>query len=95
MALGNVSGATPAAPAERDLAVVSLAAGTYDGVRLGGDLEEVSITITAGQVEPLLLGIESGHLIPGAAYTGNDEVNLGLGELAGKFVAMPAWSTRS
>jgi cytochrome oxidase Cu insertion factor (SCO1/SenC/PrrC family) len=89
--LGNVSGAVAAAPAERDLTVVSLPAGVYDGVRLGSDLQNVSITITAGQVEPLLLGIDSGHLIPGAAYAGNDEVNLGLGELAGRFVAMPAY----
>jgi hypothetical protein len=89
--LGNVSGAVPAAPAERDLTVVSLSAGVYDGVRLGGDLQNVSFTITGGQVEPLLLGIDSGNLIPGAAYAGNDEVNLGLGELAGRFVAMPAY----
>src|SRR5207245_8942416 len=27
----------------------------------------------------------------GAVYAGNDEVNLGLGELAGKFVAMPGF----
>ena len=89
VALGDVSGAVPAAPAEREVAVLSIPAGKYDGVRLGGALQDVSITVTAGQVEPLLLGIESGHLIPGAAYAGNDEVNLGLGELGGKFVAMP------
>jgi len=89
VALGDVSGAVPAAPQERDLKAVSLRAGTYDGVRLGTDVQSLSITITAGQVAPLLLGIEDGHLIPGAAYAGNDEVNLGLGELAGKFVAMP------
>jgi cytochrome oxidase Cu insertion factor (SCO1/SenC/PrrC family) len=91
VALGNVSGAAPAAPTERDLTTVSLAAGAYDGVRLGGEIQNVSITIAAGQVEPLLLGIDSGHLIPGAAYAGNDEVNLGLGELAGKFVALPSY----
>jgi len=89
--LGNVSGSVPAAPAERDLMAVSLAVGAYDGVRLGSDLQNVSFTIAAGQVEPLLLGIDGGHLIPGAAYAGNDEVNLGLGELAGRFVAMPAY----
>jgi cytochrome oxidase Cu insertion factor (SCO1/SenC/PrrC family) len=91
VALGDVSGAVPAAPQERDLKAISVRIGTYDGVRLGTDLQSVSITITAGQVEPLLLGIEDGHLIPGAAYAGNDEVNLGLGELGGKFVAMPAF----
>jgi cytochrome oxidase Cu insertion factor (SCO1/SenC/PrrC family) len=91
VALGDVSGAVPAAPQERDLKVVSVRVGTYDGVRLGSDLQSISITVTAGQVEPLLLGIEDGHLIPGAVYAGNDELNLGLGELGGKFVPLPAF----
>jgi cytochrome oxidase Cu insertion factor (SCO1/SenC/PrrC family) len=91
VALGDVSGVAPAAPAEREVTTVSIPAGAYDWVRLGGDIQKVPITITAGQVEPLLLGIESGHLIAGAAYAGNDEVNLGLGELGGKFVAMPPY----
>src|SRR5205814_358736 len=60
-------------------------------IRLRGDVERVSVTVKAGQVEPLLLGIETGNLIPGAVYAGNDEVNLGLGELAGKFVPMPGF----
>jgi cytochrome oxidase Cu insertion factor (SCO1/SenC/PrrC family) len=88
-ALGNVSSTVPAAPTERDMLDVSIAVGAYDGVRLGADTQEVAISVVAGQVEPLLLGIDSGHLIPGGAYAGNDEVNLGLGELAGKYVAVP------
>jgi cytochrome oxidase Cu insertion factor (SCO1/SenC/PrrC family) len=91
VALGDVSGAVPAAPAEHELLAASVAAGAYDGVQLADHLQNVAFTITAGQVEPLLLGIELGRLIPGAAYAGNDEVNLGLGELGGKFVAMPAF----
>jgi cytochrome oxidase Cu insertion factor (SCO1/SenC/PrrC family) len=91
VALGNVSSSVPAAPNERDMLDVSVAVGAYDGVRLGADTQELAITVVAGQVEPLLLGIDSGHLIPGGAYAGNDEVNLGLGELAGKFVAMPPY----
>lgn len=91
VALGEISGSAPAAPAERDVTTVSMPAGGYDSVRLGGDIQRVAITITTGQVEPLLLGIDSGHLIAGAAYAGNDEVNLGLGELSGKFVAMPGF----
>ena len=89
VSLGDVSGAAPAAPAERDVTAVSLPSGAYDSVRLGGDVQRVAIRITTGQVEPLLLGIDAGHLIAGSAYAGNDEVNLGLGELSGKFVAMP------
>ena len=92
VALGDVFGPVPAAPAERDVTSVSLPAGAYDWVRLGGDIQRVSITITAGQVEPLLLGVDSGRLIAGSAYAGNDEVNLGLGELSGKFVAMPSYA---
>lgn len=91
-AVGDVSGAVPAAPDQRQLFEVALPAGTYQGVRLGDAVEPVTIVISAGHVEPLLLGVEDGKLIPGAAYAGNDDVNLGLGELAGKFVAMPAFA---
>jgi cytochrome oxidase Cu insertion factor (SCO1/SenC/PrrC family) len=89
VALGDVSGAVPAAPSEHELLAASVPVGAYDGVRLGDNLQNVPFTVSAGQVEPLLLGIELGHLIPGAVYAGNDEVNLGRGELGGKFVAMP------
>ena len=87
-AVGSVSGSVPAAPQERELLTVSIPTGSYNAVRLGEDLDRVTLTITAGQVAPLLLGIDLGHLIPGAVYAGNNEVNLGLGELAGKFVPM-------
>lgn len=90
-ALGTVSGTVPAAPEQRELLAVPVAVGDYDGVHLGGGEQPVAIAITAGRVEPLLLGLDGGHLISGAAYAGNDQVNLGLGELAGKFVAMPAF----
>jgi cytochrome oxidase Cu insertion factor (SCO1/SenC/PrrC family) len=91
-AVGTVSGDVPAAPAQRQLLEVALPAGTYDAVRVASDVQPVTLTITAGQVQPLLLGVDSGQLLPGAVYAGNDEVNLGLGELGGKFVAMPAFN---
>ena len=90
-ALGAVSGQVPAAPDQRELLVVPVAVGAYDGLRLGDDQAVVSVVVTAGQVEPVLVGIASGRLIYGAAYAGNDQVNLGLGELSGKFVPMPAF----
>ncbi|TAN32546.1 redoxin domain-containing protein [bacterium] len=89
VALGNVSGDVPAAPNQRELVQVSIAVGAYDGIRLGADEQALPMTVTAGRVEPLLLGIDSGHLLAGAVYAGNDDVNLGLGELGGKFVALP------
>jgi cytochrome oxidase Cu insertion factor (SCO1/SenC/PrrC family) len=87
-ALGSVSGSVPAAPRERELLTVAVPAGTYTAIRLGNDVENVTLTITAKKVQPLLIGVDSGRLIPGAAYAGNNEVNLGLGELGGKFVPM-------
>ena len=90
-AVGTVSGSVPAAPDERELLAVPVPAGTYTGISLGDDVTQVDIHVTAGQVEPVLIGIEGGRLIAGAAYAGNDQLNLGLGELAGKFVSMPAF----
>src|SRR5216683_4319201 len=89
--LGSVSGSVPPAPEQRELLALKVAVGDYNGVRFGADEQPVAISVVAGKVEPLLLGIESGHLIIGAAYAGNDQVNLGLGELSGKFVAMPTF----
>ena len=88
---GSISGNVPPAPDQRQLIALPFPAASYDHIRFRGDVERVSVTVTAGQVEPLLLGIDAGNLIPGAVYAGNDEVNLGLGELAGKFVPMPSF----
>ncbi len=92
LSVGSASGAFPAAPSQRELLGLSVPAGAYDAVEMGGDTAPIHATVSAGQVEPILLGIESGHLIQGAAYAGNDELNLGLGELSGKFVAMPSFA---
>lgn len=86
---GTVAGSVPAAPDQQQLLAVTMRAGGYDAVRLGGRSERVALTVAAGRVEPLLLGIKDGGLAPGAAYAGNDDVNLGLGELSGKFVPLP------
>ena len=92
IALGEVSGAVPAAPQQRELLALPVAVGSYDGVRVGDDQASLPVVVAAGQVEPILLGLEAGRLVPGAAYAGNDQVNLGLGELSGKFVPMPPFS---
>ena len=90
--LGSISGSIPAAPAQRELLALPVAVGDYNGVRFGLVEQPVSISLVAGQVEPILLGFESGHLISGAVYAGNDQLNLGLGELSGKFWPMPAFA---
>lgn len=90
--VGSVSGAVPAAPDELEMLSAPVASGSYSAIQLGDETASVGITVTAGQVEPVLLGIQDGRLIAGAAYAGNDQVNLGLGELSGKFVAMPPFA---
>jgi len=91
-AVAPIQGDVPAAPEQSQMLVTTLPVGSYDAVGLGGAIQRVSLTITAGQVEPLLLGIDSGHLIAGAAYAGNDEVNLGLGEISGRFAELPPFT---
>jgi len=90
--LGSVAGDYPAAPAQRELLAVSVVAGRYDGIALGSDSSVATIEVSSGQVEPVLLGIDGGHISQGAVYAGNDELNLGLGELSGKFVALPPFA---
>jgi len=90
--LGPASGDVPAAPGERELLAVNVPIGQYDGLALGDDVANLKVTVAKDQVEPVLLGIDAGRIIAGAAYAGNDQVNLGLGELAGKFVPMPAFT---
>src|SRR5207237_584033 len=87
-AVGSVSGSVPAAPEQRELLTASVPAGRYDGVRVGGESQPITVTITAGQVEPLLLGMGAGQLLPGGVYAANDVGNLGLGEACGRFGAM-------
>ena len=92
--IGSVSGDVPAAPDVRELLTVDVPIGDYDGVALGTDVATLKVTVAKDQVEPVLLGIQGGRIISGAAYAGNDQVNLGLGELAGRFVPMPAFELR-
>ncbi len=78
------------APAETDLGTYSIAARSYSGVdvRVGGlDLQRTeSITVTAGGITPILLGLEQGGL---SVYLGNDRTALGLELLSGHLTALP------
>ena len=90
--VASIGGDVPAAPEQGQLLVTQLQVGAYDAIGVGGAVQRVSLTVTSGHVEPLLLGIDAGQLITGGAYAGNDEVNIGLGELSGRFAVMPAFS---
>ena len=45
--------------------------------------------VSSGTVEPVLVSVASGRPLDAGVYAGNDNVNLGLAELAGKKTPMP------
>jgi cytochrome oxidase Cu insertion factor (SCO1/SenC/PrrC family) len=85
----SLQGPVPAAPRYRQLAERRLAAGRYDGIRVGGRDVGAPFVVEAGTVVPLLLAVGDGGILPGGAYAGADNVNLGLSELGGKLAPMP------
>jgi cytochrome oxidase Cu insertion factor (SCO1/SenC/PrrC family) len=86
---GRLAGSVPAAPQYRQLAERRLPAGRYDTVRVAGRDVGAPFDLEAGTVVPLLLAVGGGGLLPGGAYAGPDNVNLGLSELGGKLTPMP------
>jgi cytochrome oxidase Cu insertion factor (SCO1/SenC/PrrC family) len=86
---GRLAGSVPAAPQYRQLAERRLPAGRYDGVRVAGRDVGAPFDLEAGTVVPVLLAVGGGTLLPGGAYAGPDNVNLGLSELGGKLTPMP------
>ena len=90
--LTDVTADVPAAPDTVQVAEADVPAGDYSGFRLGGAESVVSFSVTAGKVEPVLLGVVGQSLEAGAVYAGTEAVNLGLGELGGKYTPLPAFS---
>ncbi len=88
-AAGRLSGSVPAAPRYRQLAEIQVPAGRYDGVRVGGQAIAAGFDLEAGTVVPVLLAVGPEALLPGGAYAGSDNVNLGLSELGGKLAPLP------
>lgn len=78
------------APAETDLGTFAVAARSYSAVEVhvgGIDLQRaVTVTVTAGGITPILLGVEPGGL---SVYVGNDRTALGLELLSGHLTAIP------
>lgn len=83
----TVSGAAPRAPQTGTARQLSLPAGTY-ALRIDG-LPSQAIEVTANQVEPVLMVVSGGRVLPGGIYAGAESVNLGLGEIGGRLVPLP------
>ena len=88
--LGSYAGDVPAAPAVATAVSATLPAGPYDALKVGGAGIPLALQVPAGQVEPLLVGLEAGRPLPHGLYAGTANVNLGIRELAGRLPALPA-----
>ena len=88
-AAGRLAGPVPAAPQYRQLAEVQAPAGRYQGLRVGGATLGAAFDLEPGTVVPVLLAVGAEGLLPGGAYAGSDNVNLGLSELGGKLAPLP------
>ena len=77
----------PAAPGIGRLAAVTLPAGRYDSLKVADTVVSAPIVIPAGGIEPVLIAVAHGR--PVALYPGNEQFNLGLGELSGRLQALP------
>jgi cytochrome oxidase Cu insertion factor (SCO1/SenC/PrrC family) len=90
-AAGRFDTAVAKAPETTRLAQVTLPAGVYDAIRIGGSTLETHITLHAQQVEPVLIPIASGRPAAEGLYTGTEQFNVGLDELAGQVVPMASF----
>jgi cytochrome oxidase Cu insertion factor (SCO1/SenC/PrrC family) len=83
----SIGGAVPTAPRSRTAGQLTLPPGSYS-VRVAGVAQQVSLTVQAGQVSPLLLAVRGGHVVSGGIYAGLENVNLGLQELSGRLTPL-------
>jgi cytochrome oxidase Cu insertion factor (SCO1/SenC/PrrC family) len=87
-----VSAEVPNAPQTTTLTERQVEPGVYDGLRVGDTVLRAQIKVESGVVEPLLVAVANGKPVAAGIYAGNDNVNLGLAELAGKKTPLPDFS---
>lgn len=87
----TVSGPAPRAPDVHQAASLQLPPGSYQ-LRVGGTSQPSPLTVSANQVEPVLLAVSHGELVAGGVYAGTENFNLGIGELKGKLLPVPSFS---
>ena len=91
--LGRIAAATvPKAPATAQALSVRVPVGNYDRVRMVGVTVPVALTVQKDMLNTLLVGVDGGRPMPGAAYGGSEAVSLGLNELSGQLKPMPSFS---
>ena len=83
----TLAGPAPRAPDSRAAARLSLAPGDYP-VTVAGVAIPATVAVRPDQVEPVLLAVAGGRVAEGGVYAGDENVNLGLGELAGRLTPL-------
>lgn len=90
--LPAVTADVPAAPDNVQVAQADVPSGSYDAVRLGSSETDARFQVDEGKVEPILLALAGKSIAPGGVYAGDEALNLGLGEIAGRYTALPPFS---
>lgn len=91
--LGTVSAqVVPKAPDTTEALQAKAPVGSYDRLRLGGQVLPLTLTVQKDVLNPVLVGISEGRPMPDGIYGGNDAVSLGLNELSGQLKPMPQFS---
>lgn len=90
MTLGTLSGqSVQKAPATTEALLAKAPVGSYDRIRLAGQILPLTLTVQKDVLNPVLVGITDGRPIPDGVYGGNQAVSLGLNELSGQIKPMP------
>ena len=84
----TVGGDAPRAPDTHTAVRLGLGPGTYP-IKVAGNPVPATLSVQAGQVEPLLLAVQGGQVVRGGVYSGIGNVNLGLQELSGRLTPIP------
>jgi len=93
MRLGSFSPlAVPAAPESTSLVQGTPAVGTYDAIRVDGQVLPAQIQVDPSVLETVLVAFAGGHPVTGGVYAGTQAASLGLSELSGQVKQMPDFS---
>jgi cytochrome oxidase Cu insertion factor (SCO1/SenC/PrrC family) len=82
----------PKAPNTAAALHASIPVGSYDALRLGGEVLPARITAQQNVIATVLVAISGGRPVQRNVYAGSEAVSLGLNELAGHLQPMPGFS---
>lgn len=90
--IGSIpTGAVAKAPETTKGVLTRVPVGTYDGIRLLGVAASIGFEVAKDGVNTLLVGVDRGRPMPNAVYAGSQAVSVGLNELSGQMMHMPAF----